>query len=441
LCSHFLVASGVFGVAVAAFLVALCPDTLCLRHQDRQMTALPVCPPDNGEVILFPKPENCSEFYQCAGGVAFTHSCPENLYYCEEKQYCTWINDPGCKFDCVITKTNHVPAVPAAVPVCPPQIGDEVTYFPNPDDCHTYYECSNEVPVLMECPDDLYYCSEKEACDWWWDPECTYNCVAVKSKRAIVEEKVVPECPPPSENGNLTLIPNPNNCSEYYLCDNGVLHIMECPGGLYFCSEKASCSWSWDPECTFNCTAVKTNPVLAEEKFDAIYERDAETTFETTPEGPTDPLPTTEGPTDWPTEGTTDWPTEGPTDWPTEGPTDWPTEGPTDWPTEGPTDWPTEGPTDWTTEGPTDWPTEGPTDWTTEGPTDATTAVPICPPQVDDEVVYLPNPDKCSAYYKCDHGVPVPMECPDGLFFCTQKNTCAWAWDPECEYNCAIGKK
>ena len=61
-----------------------------------------------------------------------------------------------------------------------------------------------------------------------------------------------------------------------------------------------------------------------------------------------------------------------------------------------------------------------------------------CPPQTDDEVIYIPNPDYCRSYYKCDHGIPVLMFCPDGLLFCSQKNTCSWAWDSECIFDCAM---
>jgi hypothetical protein len=142
-CSYFLVASSIFGVAVAVFLVALCPVALCIGHHDGQLTATPVCPPDvNGEVILYPNPENCSEFYQCAGGVAFTHHCPPNLFYCAEKQYCSWRTDTECAFDCLFTKTKPVPAaekhVPAALPECPPLGDDTYLNVPNPDDCSTY---------------------------------------------------------------------------------------------------------------------------------------------------------------------------------------------------------------------------------------------------------------------------------------------------------------
>jgi hypothetical protein len=60
------------------------------------------------------------------------------------------------------------------------------------------------------------------------------------------------ECPP-DKNDTVTLIPNPNDCSSYYLCDNGVVVPMDCPPGLWFCSEKQSCNWPEDEQCTYDC--------------------------------------------------------------------------------------------------------------------------------------------------------------------------------------------
>jgi hypothetical protein len=216
---------------------------------------------------------------------------------------------------------NPVPAavkyVPAATPQCPAQNGVQPLNIPNPDDCNAYYDCSNGDAVPMHCPPDLYFCPEKQTCDWWWDSECTYDC---------------------------------------------------------------------------NSTEVTT-------------------------------------------EGTTERPTKGPTFGPTEGPTFGPTYGPTEGPTEGPTYAPTEGPTFAPTEGPTYGPTEAPT----YGPTDGTTAETICHPE--DEGVYVPNPADCNAYYECFNGETIPITCPDGLYFCPQKNTCAGWWDTECTYDCAIVSK
>jgi hypothetical protein len=264
-----LVNSGFYAIAVAAFLVVFSSETVW----GHQQLDLPVCPSeDNGEVILFPKPENCSEFYQCADGYLFTHHCPDNLYYCPEKQYCAWFFELNCTFNCQIVKMKpasiDVTAVETAVPVCPPQVDGNLTLISNPDNCSSYYECDNGVPVEMDCPSTLYFCSEKSTCTWIWEPNCTFNCQILNIQPASIDviavETAVPVCPP-QVDGNLTLLSNPNNCSSYYECDNGVPVVMDCPSSLYFCSEKSTCTWIWEPDCTFNCQILNRETAFVED--------------------------------------------------------------------------------------------------------------------------------------------------------------------------------
>jgi len=245
-----------------------------MLNQGRQMTAIPVCPPDNedGTVILFPKPENCSEFYQCSGGIAFTQVCPPGLYYCEENQVCAWINDRNCSFNCTITK--NIP-VPVADPECP-MLNDSLILYPYPDNCAQYYQCDNGDLTLRNCSPGLYFCPENAVCAWNWDPECTFNCIMPQTIPVLVEEKfdVIderaddttidlptegptpdPRCPPQTGN-DPTFLPNPDNCNEYYECSNGVAVLMECPDDLYFCTQKNACAWRWEPGCIYDCIIV-----------------------------------------------------------------------------------------------------------------------------------------------------------------------------------------
>jgi hypothetical protein len=261
-----LVNSGLYTIAVAAILVVFSPETVW-GHQ------LPVCPEeDNGESILFPKPENCSEFYQCADGHLFTHHCPPDLHYCPEKEYCAWPSESGCTFDCQVVSSvvalDEDSFAPAPSPVCPPQIDGNLTLLSNPANCSSYYECDNEVAVLMDCPSTLYFCGEKATCTWIWEPGCTFNCQMFNIQPALLEGAPVdtaePVCPPQID-GNLTLLSNPANCSSYYECDNEVAVLMDCPSTLYFCGEKATCTWIWEPGCTFNCNILDRETAYLED--------------------------------------------------------------------------------------------------------------------------------------------------------------------------------
>ncbi len=51
---------------------------------------------------------------------------------------------------------------------CPPADGslNYTVLLPNPNDCSTFFSCSNGVPILMHCPDGLHFNNQLDICDW-----------------------------------------------------------------------------------------------------------------------------------------------------------------------------------------------------------------------------------------------------------------------------------
>ncbi len=45
------------------------------------------------------------------------------------------------------------------------------------------------------------------------------------------------------------LLPNPGNCSTFFMCSNGVPILMQCPAGLYFDSRRDVCDWPQNTDC------------------------------------------------------------------------------------------------------------------------------------------------------------------------------------------------
>jgi hypothetical protein len=66
----------------------------------------------------------------------------------------------------------------SSVPDCPPYS----VLFPNPEDCGSYYHCSNGVPILLNCPDGLHFNASLEVCDWPGSANCSD-----KNKKALAE--------------------------------------------------------------------------------------------------------------------------------------------------------------------------------------------------------------------------------------------------------------
>jgi hypothetical protein len=116
------------------------------------------------------------------------------MYFCPEWQMCSWLDNDLCTFECTCVTcptdeptaepTPETTAEPTFKPTdeptgCPPVGDNTLTYLPNPDDCSKFYQCINGYPVPMDCAPGLYFCTEKEVCDWSWDTDCTYDCIIV----------------------------------------------------------------------------------------------------------------------------------------------------------------------------------------------------------------------------------------------------------------------
>merc|ERR1712243_284482 len=58
--------------------------------------------------------------------------------------------------------------------ICPEYSAlDHPTFYPNPEDCGSFYMCSTGVtPVLMPCPSGLHWNSSLNVCDWPDRVEC-----------------------------------------------------------------------------------------------------------------------------------------------------------------------------------------------------------------------------------------------------------------------------
>ena len=52
---------------------------------------------------------------------------------------------------------------------------DHTVLLPNPEDCSSFFSCSNGVPILMHCPDGLEFNSEVDVCDWPQNAGCDPN--------------------------------------------------------------------------------------------------------------------------------------------------------------------------------------------------------------------------------------------------------------------------
>merc|ERR1712061_806447 len=53
-----------------------------------------------------------------------------------------------------------------------PANNDVPTYFPNPEDCHSFYQCDWGTPHLKTCPGDLYFDPALNVCNYSSQVNC-----------------------------------------------------------------------------------------------------------------------------------------------------------------------------------------------------------------------------------------------------------------------------
>ncbi|XP_046392865.1 peritrophin-1-like [Ischnura elegans] len=156
---------------------------------------------------------------------------------------------------------------------CPDVDGEFPVFLPDDDDCRRFYECSNGMPILKDCSPGLHFDRWNHICD---QPavagceDCTFKAktgVEMDGEEDLEKENGSDEsddssseeqdCPPeysehcPEVDGQYAvLLPNPDSCSSFIMCSNGVPYTINCPDGLEFSLKTRVCDWPYRANCT-----------------------------------------------------------------------------------------------------------------------------------------------------------------------------------------------
>ncbi|KAL5292672.1 hypothetical protein ACFFRR_011448 [Megaselia abdita] len=187
---------------------------------------------------------NCEKYYICNGAAIVVANCPAGKHFSRAYNGCVPILQAGCR----VLGT-----------VC---IGQSTGYtFPSLQ-CPQYYSCPpNGIPVLNSCPANNVYNPNSESCV----PSSTYNCdenieVPGASTNYPPTEQTIPVTTTttagPGFDPNAacstvssgTKIANPNDCTKYYMCNNGAAIPLVCYQGQYFSAKNQLCSTT-NPSC------------------------------------------------------------------------------------------------------------------------------------------------------------------------------------------------
>ncbi|XP_049788095.1 chondroitin proteoglycan-2-like [Schistocerca cancellata] len=233
----------------------------------------------------FPNPNSCRSFLQCEpSGVATVIPCPANLEFNPKLRVCDFPERAGCSSS-VSPPANDdsgngggsddnggaSPAPPSGdAPKCPPWNPNDVTQLPNQNDCTSFYKCDeNGVAWVISCPAGLEYNAELRVCDYPENAGCSSSSPSKPSDDTPSEggqddansdggNEVSPNPPAgdaptcPAWNPNdVTQLPNPNDCSSFYKCDeNGVAWLIPCPAGLEYNAKLRVCDYPESAGCS-----------------------------------------------------------------------------------------------------------------------------------------------------------------------------------------------
>ncbi|XP_035223247.1 fibrillin-3-like isoform X2 [Stegodyphus dumicola] len=229
------------------------PEEVSSSTTEKISTLSPHCLEPNG---LFPA-NDCFSFYLCSNGKEHRIQCPPGLHFsvaheaCEDP--CVARCDPDIECTTSTKPTTQMYSTPSTTykPVSPECIEPE-GLFPNPEDCGSFFQCSNGRAHLVRCPTGLHFSKNDEICEI----PCVAGCnISISCPTEI-----------PDIEGNCTcescFLPDPTDCSAYYFCSDRHLTKGYCPYGMLFDKISTQC----ENEDEVDCEATG-DPAMCPEPF------------------------------------------------------------------------------------------------------------------------------------------------------------------------------
>ena len=109
--------------------------------------------------------------------------------------------------------------------------------------CSKFYSCYNYIPNELQCPKGLLFDTDEFICKNASQVNCGDR--IRDNNNEIIDEYAQRAC----FNKTNENVQNPQNCSSYYRCTNGIAVIEHCPANLYFNVKTNSCDWYFNVNC------------------------------------------------------------------------------------------------------------------------------------------------------------------------------------------------
>lgn len=204
---------------------------------------------DRPDGILMPHFDNISWFFQCVGGIAELHACPDLQSFDVSLQKCDRFPTAAAverEFTTTSTSTTVSPHIapdktadlllPPQQPIvndpvhCPCQDTATPTYLPDPRHCDRYYLCYRGRPIQMACCNGHSWNQLQSQCV----PAYRTRCGSAASPTPHHE---TPACP----SSGRYFYPHPTACEYFYYCENGSRSLQQCDAFFHWDCRQQRC--------------------------------------------------------------------------------------------------------------------------------------------------------------------------------------------------------
>nr|XP_029732035.1 uncharacterized protein LOC115268142 [Aedes albopictus] len=185
---------------------------VCIPGTVPECEPLPISTMCDGRenVQIYPHPDDCTSFVTCQNNEASIYECSRgNMYFAINRQ--CFAGDSCLLFD-----------------GCSDEVDGTILPHPTASECDLYVECINGFGIAKECPAGNIITPET-------DNECVPGdvdtCTATSGDELCARQL----------DGTQLPHDNPENCIDYYRCENHVSSTRRCPDGTIFHKEENQC--------------------------------------------------------------------------------------------------------------------------------------------------------------------------------------------------------
>ncbi|GFR09421.1 peritrophin-1 [Trichonephila clavata] len=201
----------------------------------------------DGNPILKRHESDCRKFYACNGGIFHVQICQHGLHFNPNLQACDYPENAGCE-----TSVTKVPKGKVGKETfkqsCELAADGTPLLIPHESDCRKYYNCHNGILYPHICQSGLHFNSKLQACDYPDKAGCETDYPKEKPRGKGGLGDSSDGCQN-VRTDKTVLVPHPNDCSKFFMCDSGFSYLKACPAGLHFNPALQSCDYPSNVPC------------------------------------------------------------------------------------------------------------------------------------------------------------------------------------------------